>query len=478
MSHVFQPTDIIAVIGAGAMGRGIALVAAQAGHSVIVADLSDRALATASAAVSSDLIGLVVRGKVTAEEAAFIEARISWTTDYGQLAPARLVVEAIVENIHIKNELFQNIESIVGQDVIIATNTSSLSVTTLATDLMKPTRFAGLHFFNPAGVMKLVEVIAGAATAPDVIRNLTVLIASWNKIPVIVRDVPGFIVNRVARPYYSEGFLALAEGAASPEVIDHVLRTNGGFRMGPLELADLIGHDVNYAVAQSIYEAYDGQTRFVPQPIQSNLVAAGHLGKKTKRGFYDHELPVPPLKYLPEAKPCKVTLPDLQTAWAIEINGVHIQTGDGRSASRVSSELRKPVALIDWNRNPNVPSLAIAASDLGHDQALSAVSAMAAALGKKAVEIKDRPGLLVLRTIGQLANAAFDAVRDKVASPSDIDQAMVYGVNYPEGPLATAASFGHSRLEKALVHIAEETGEDMYLPGELLQRKEGKPYGT
>lgn len=464
----FDPSQTLAVIGAGAMGRGIAQVAAQAGYRVIVADLADSALESARLAVTADLAKRVSRGKLSESEAGAISARFHWTTDYGDLSAATLVIEAIVESPEIKGELFRRLETIVSPQTIIATNTSSLSVTALARDLVHPSRFAGLHFFNPATVMRLVEIVRGAATAPDVGQRLSDLMEQWQKVPVLVRDVPGFIVNRVARPYYAEGFRAVTEGVAPVEVIDHVMRVNGGFRMGPLELADLIGHDVNYAVAQSVYAACFGQTRFVPQSAQGDLVLAGRLGRKTRRGFYDYSQPTPTVEGMSRASVLAIAPPDLSTPWSVDVDGVHVQANDGRSALRISADLSKPVALIDWSRDlKSAATLAIAGSD---DRALDAAMRLAATCGKAAVTMADRPGLLSLRMVCQLANAAADAVRDRVATPADIDQAMVHGVNHPSGPLATSASIGHARVVAALTYIAEETGEAMYQPSEQLRR--------
>lgn len=449
--------DTVGVIGAGSMGRGIAQVIAAAGTPVTVFDVGPAILEAGREAIAKDLAAQVKRNRLSEGEAQAILHRIGWSSDYADLAGATLVIEVIIEDAGIKKALFRTIEAIVGPETILATNTSSLSVTALARELDRPQLFAGLHFFNPATAMKLVEVVAGAATAPEVIDRLLGMARHWKKNPVQVRDVPGFIVNRVARPYYAEGFIALGEGVAEPQAIDHVLKVNGGFKMGPLELADLIGHDVNFAVAQSVYAAYFGKTRFAPQLVQGDLVAAGRLGRKTGRGFYDYGQPLPEVAYM---------------------NGepkgghahVHVQQADGRSATRLASELNKPVALFDWSRDPAANSLAVSVSEQGRDAALSAALHHAAAQGKQAVLLADRPGMLAFRTVCQLANAAADAVRDRVASGEGIDQAMVFGANHPEGPLAAARRIGLGLVVSGLAFIAEETGDPIYQPGEGLRR--------
>ena len=449
--------DVVGVVGAGSMGRGIAQVVATSGTAVTIVDLDPAVLEAGREAITQDLAGQVKRNRLTETEAGAIAGRVRWSTDYRDLAGAGLVIEAIVENAGIKTGLFRTLEGIVGPDAILATNTSSLSVTGLGSGLDRPHRFAGLHFFNPATVMKLVEVVAGAATAPEVTERLIALAGHWKKNPVQVRDVPGFIVNRVARPYYAEGFLALGEGVADAQTIDHVMKVNGGFRMGPLELADLIGHDVNFAVAQSVYNAYFGKARFAPQLTQGDLVAAGRLGRKSGRGFYDYGRPLPEVTYL-------------SGEWDGDPAQAVLQQTDGRSANRLASELNRPVALFDWSRDPAAGTLAFSVSEQGREAALAAALDYARQRDKQAVLLADRPGMLALRTVCQLANAAADAVRDRVASGEGIDQAMRFGANHPEGPLATAAGIGADKVVSALAHIAGETGDPIYQPSEVLRR--------
>ncbi|GJL95129.1 MAG: 3-hydroxyacyl-CoA dehydrogenase [Hyphococcus sp.] len=481
----------VAVCGAGAMGAGIAQVAAQAGHTVIVLDQNDKALARGKATVAKGAAALLKRNKITEDEAAALEARVEWVLDVDALKDADLVIEAIVENADIKQSLFEKIEAI-NPNAVIATNTSSLSVTSLGARLMRPSRFLGLHFFNPAPIMKLVEVVSGADTDKELASSALSLMESWGKVAVNARDVPGFIVNRVARPYYSEGWRAYEEGAADAATIDFLFRDLAGFRMGPLELGDFIGHDINFEAARSIYEAYHGRTRFIPSLAQRQLVEAGRLGRKSGRGVYDYsegaEKPepnflesafkeagqitlstfAPALKQLLDHNNVDYTIDDEVQPDCLMIDGVQISFTDGFSAGEESDVSDCPVALLDWMRDPNAAtSIAFSASCEG---AREAVLKLAALCKKQAVQLTDRPGLVVFRTVCQLANCAADAVRDQVADADAIDKAMINGVNYPFGPFNCAREIGFSRVVHGLGSIASETGEDMYRPNEIMLR--------
>lgn len=461
---------IVGVCGAGAMGAGIAQVAAQAGHRVIVLDQNEEALGRGRETVAKGLGALVKRGKLAETEASAIAARCEWTLDIQALSGAGLVIEAIVENAEIKRALFRQVEEIAARDAVIATNTSSLAVTALAAGLKNPARYMGLHFFNPAPVMKLVEVISGAETDAALADSALQLMKAWGKTAVMARDVPGFIVNRVARPFYGEGWRALEEGAADAATLDFLYRDLAGFRMGPFELGDLIGHDINQAAAKSVFDAYFGRTRFTPSQMQGRLVAAGRLGRKSGRGVYSYtdEKAASPALTAPrggEADPSLMR--EVADKGEIDFDGVCILRCDGRPASRVAAESGKPVVVIDYIRDQAAAtSIAYAASN---EQADAAALAFASRCGRSAARLKDRAGLVVFRTLLQLANCAADAVRDQVASAEAIDTAMMNGVNYPFGPLDWARRVGFQRVNAALDAIAEETGEAVYRPGEWLR---------
>lgn len=290
----------VGVVGAGAMGAGIAQVAALAGHAVVLCDARADALPKARAGMEKAFARLVEKGRLTAEAAQATLARVRFVgpnalggPDLSALSGAGLVVEAIVEDIAAKRDLFARLEQVVSADTWLATNTSSLSVAAIGAALTRPERVVGLHFFNPAPVMALVEVVPSVRTRDGLAAEATALMRSWGKVPVTASDTPGFIVNRVARPFYGEALRLLEEGVASPATIDHAMRTVGGFRMGPCELMDFIGHDINFAVTKSVYEQTFHEPRYRPSLVQQRLVEAGWLGKKAGRGFYDHAQPMP-----------------------------------------------------------------------------------------------------------------------------------------------------------------------------------------
>lgn len=451
------------------MGAGIVQIAAQAGHRVIIFDQVEDALARGRATIASGLSALVKRGKISQTDAAAISARCAWTLDILDFSDTGLVIEAIVEDAEVKRALFQRIEETVSESAIIATNTSSLSVTSLAAGRKNAARYMGLHFFNPAPVMKLVEVISGAETDSALAASALALMTAWGKTAVMARDVPGFIVNRVARPFYGEGWRALEEGAADAATLDFLYRDLAGFRMGPFELGDLIGHDVNTAAAKSVFDAYFGRTRFTPSLMQGQLVAAGRLGRKSGCGVYSYtEETKPQPRFAAEPAPNKdlSLLEKARRGERIDFDGAIVMSSDGRPASLVAADAGKPAVVIDFIRDcAAATAIAFAASD---DRADGAALKFAARSGKAAVRLKDRPGLVVMRTLLQLANCAADAIRDQVADAGAIDIAMMNGVNYPFGPAAFAAEFGFHRVKNALDAIADETGDAIYRPGEWL----------
>lgn len=275
----------VAVIGSGTMGAGIAEVAASHGHQVLMYDIASDAISRAIDGIRQRLASRVTRGKLSADAGSQILARLLPVTDIEALAAADLVIEAASERIDVKKGLFAQLAQICPPQTLLTSNTSSISVTAIAADVHHPERVAGLHFFNPAPVMKLVEVVSGLATSPEVADALCELALNWGKQPVRCQSTPGFIVNRVARPFYSEAWRALEEQVASPEVIDSALRDGGGFPMGPLELTDMIGQDVNFAVTCSVFNAFWQERRFLPSLVQQELVLAGRLGKKAGRAF-------------------------------------------------------------------------------------------------------------------------------------------------------------------------------------------------
>lgn len=281
--------NTIGVIGAGTMGSGITQVAALAGYTVLLYDIEQSALERGIETIKKNLAKGVEKQKLTAEQSEKAESFIVTTLDFMQLQNSTTVIEAASERLDIKQALFKRLDELLPHESIIATNTSSLSITALGAATKRPDRVIGMHFFNPAHIMKLVEVIKGKETSHTTVSRITSLTKDLGKSPVLASDTPGFIVNRVARPFYGEALRLLGEGVAGIEEIDRIVKKSGGFKMGPFELMDLIGIDVNLSVSQSVYEQYFHEARYRPHPIQQQMVDANLLGRKTGKGFYEYE---------------------------------------------------------------------------------------------------------------------------------------------------------------------------------------------
>jgi 3-hydroxybutyryl-CoA dehydrogenase len=278
----------VGIIGAGTMGSGIAQVAATADCKVKLFDLNQEALDKAKAALEKILNRLIEKGRIDDAEKNRIQGNISYVSDMKSFSDADMTIEAIVENIDIKKKVFQELESIVSENCIIASNTSSLSIASIASSLDKPERCVGIHFFNPAPLMKLVEVIPAIQTSEATLKTSVDTIESWKKVVAVAKDTPGFIVNRVARPFYSESLRQYEEGVADFATIDWAMKEFGGFRMGPFELMDFIGNDVNYTVTETVFEAFYYDPRYKPAFTQKRFSEAGYLGRKSGKGYYDY----------------------------------------------------------------------------------------------------------------------------------------------------------------------------------------------
>ncbi len=509
MAQALEKGSTIAVIGSGAMGSGIAQVAAAAGYKVKLFDTRPEAVAKAVADIGKVYAKLVEKGRMTADAAAQASAHLHSVADLHQVADAALVIEAIVENLDVKRMLFADLENVVGDDCILATNTSSISVTAIAAKLRRPERLVGMHFFNPVPLMALVEVISGLATARGVADTVYATAAAWGKNPVHAKSTPGFIVNRVARPFYAEGLRLLSEQAADAATLDAVMREAGGFRMGPFELMDLIGHDVNFSVTQSVFNAYFGDPRFLPSVHQQEMVNAGFLGRKSGRGFYDYSegaVKAAPATEAPQPRPelvsisiepgvsrfvtdpmesrlksagCAIThrkaLPSAHHTEgpAFHCNGAAIFLTDGRSATERAAANKHPdTVLYDLVLDSSgATRIALARADQCSDAAYDAVVGLFQAAGFAVTRIDDVPGMVVMRTVAMLANEAADAVNQGVCSAEAVDIAMQKGVNYPRGPLAWADSVGIAHVVTVLSNLVAVYGEERYRVSPLLRRK-------
>ncbi|MBD2784567.1 3-hydroxyacyl-CoA dehydrogenase [Xenorhabdus sp. DI] len=517
--HLHGP---IAVIGAGTMGIGIAQVAAQAGHSVLLFDANREAAGQALDHLRARLHRRVEAGKADANATKALLRRITPVNSLHALAPCGLVIEAIVEQLDAKQHLFQQLESICSPQTLFASNTSSLSITAIAGVLSAPQRMAGLHFFNPAPLMKLVEIVQGLETSPQTVAMLNTLVTHWKKQPVICRSTPGFIVNRIARPFYAEALRALEEQIADPATLDAVLKESGGFSMGPLQLMDLIGHDINYTVTQSLFHAFYCDPRFQPSLRQKELVDANHLGRKRGRGFYLYDISPhdtkgnngkketqlqpkiapkhfhaktqkPPMRIKATghwaALPHFVALlqkPELQQQYGItfeesnndrfhcptlQIDDILLRLTKGRTCAQIADEIRSPVMQFDLSANHQSASIiTLSAACQNTPQQTAKVIGFLQSLGKQVILLPDYPALLTMRTVAMLCNEALDAVNKGIASAEDIDLAMRYGVNYPIGPLAWGEQLGWKHILTTLENLQKFYGEPRYRPAPLLRQ--------
>ncbi|MCH8985698.1 MAG: 3-hydroxyacyl-CoA dehydrogenase [Acidobacteria bacterium] len=494
---VLPPDTVVGVIGAGTMGAGIAHVAAAGGHRVILFDESDGVAADAIEAIVQRLVRSVERGRIDSEVADATEQNLRTASSVDDLAGCGLVIEAIVEDLETKQQVLARVEKLVTDDAIIATNTSSLSVTAIAAGLERPERCVGMHFFNPAPVMRLVEIVHGAETDPGVASTVFETVEAWGKTAVHANSTSAFIVNRVARPYYGEALRLLTEGVADVATLDAIYTDCGAWRMGPFTLLDLIILDVSLAVSKSVFVGTFGDPRFAPSNLQQSLVDAGHLGRKTGRGFYEYGPDV--------TEPLPVTAPDhgldrevvihgdpgalgaLVDRWTmrgisvthvagdgvISVGDIQLRLTDGRTATSLVDAGIAPVntVVMDWVHDWNTTSRAcIAASSTCSAESLGALVGALQAAGFRVSVVADTPGLVVARTLATLASVAGDTVLQGIATVEAIDTAMRLGTNYPSGPLQWTMRVGAARVIAVLDNLVAAYGEERYRASLWLRR--------
>jgi 3-hydroxybutyryl-CoA dehydrogenase len=496
--------SIVGVVGAGVMGTGIAQVAALAGHEVRLYNHRPEKALKAVADIGRALGRLVEKGRLDAAASDAARARLRAVAGLQELAGASLVIESVVEDLDVKRTVFGALEGIVDAGCILATNTSSLSVTAIGGLLSRPERLVGLHFFNPAPLMALVEVVRGLATDPAVADAAHATAAAWGKQPVHAASTPGFIVNRVARPFYGEALRLLGEGAGDAATIDAVLRDCGGFRMGPFEVMDLVGTDINLAVTQAVFEGFFNDPRYAPSVVQREMVSAGFLGRKTGRGYYRYgdaaakpmprtepPQPAPAIVHVAHASDplhdqlrarlqaagvtCEASglQSGLSSGGGFGVDGVRVALTDGRSATRRAAEEGHPDTVVfDLLHDPaNAPRIALARADQCADGPWRAAVGLFQAAGFTVTQLDDVPGMVVMRTVAMLANEAADAVNGGVCSAAAVDTAMRLGVNYPRGPLAWADAIGLAHVHAVLSNLADTYGADRYRISPLLRRR-------
>jgi len=485
---------VVAVFGAGTMGRGIAQVCAQAGIQTLLTDARPGAVKEALASIDKALDGQVSKGRMTAEAKQGTMSRLREFTSYDEAAAAGVVIEAIVEDLAAKRELFREMEKRVAPDAVLATNTSSLSVTEIAAGCAKPERVCGLHFFNPPPLMRLVEVIGGLRTEPALIPALVAFVKRINKHPVVATDTPGFVVNHAGRAYGPEALRIASQGIASPQEVDTLMKEAAGFRMGPFELLDLVGGDVTHAVMVSIYNQYFGEPIYQPSAQMSIRVAGGLLGRKSKQGFYNYDgaaqtsastvavsaQPVSSAAWVADedggrelAEWLQVAGVKTQLGGAPESDAICFVTPLGEDASGAAVRLK-----LDPKRTVAVDVLGrfsgrrtVMKTPLTTPETLGAAAAALSAGGHAVTAINDSAGFVVQRLLSMIVNVGTRIAELRIAAPGDIDTAVELGLNYPKGPLALGDALGPARVLAVLDGMHAVTLDPKYRASPWLRRR-------
>ena len=469
----------LGVVGAGPMGQGIAQIGLQSGLEVVLYDLNREALEKSAAQMFGFIEKLEGKGKLEAGATESARARLTLATGIADFARCEAVIEAIIERLEPKQALFAELETIVADGAILASNTSSLSIAAIAKSCRNKTRVCGLHFFNPVPLMKLVEVIVAPATSAEVADAATALTIALGKVPVTVKDGPGFLVNLQGRAYTTEGLAILQEGVAEPAIIDRIMREGAGFRMGPFELLDLTGIDVNYPVTTFIYEGYQHDPRLKTTTAHALMADAGRFGRKTGQGFHDYTENAPPPPPEPEASGRRLCprFAEPSPGWSMLGD---VETGDdvnliaplgedcASACHRLGLDPRRTVA-VDFTAAER-SHLTVMAAVGGRDMA-EAVADWLRGLGFAVDIIKDSPGFVLQRILAMVANLGCELAQIGVGAPADIDTAMKLAQNYPLGPLEWAEKLGLDTCHEILRQLQAITGSDRYRPSLWLRRR-------
>jgi 3-hydroxybutyryl-CoA dehydrogenase len=487
-----RPDLVVGVVGTGAMGRGIAQVTAQGGIKAILFDAAEGGAAKAKAGIVETLKGLVAKGRLTDADVAKAEGNLAVAGRLEDLKGCHIVVEAVFENLDVKRKLFGELEAVVAPETILASNTSSIRIASIARSLKHRDRVCGMHYFNPVPLMKLVEVIRAADTAQWVIDAMVALGKRQTRVPVVVGDTPGFLVNLGGTAIGTEGLRIYQEGRATVSQIDAVMRDTCGFRMGPFELMDLTGIDVNFPARNIIYEGFFHDRRMTPSPYHESLYAAGKFGRKTGAGWYDYD-----------AKGAKVDrgadhVPSVVPAASVVVMDSHNEKLVGLAVSSGAKALavddgRSPILVapigkdcttvaVERGLDPRRTVAVDLTGDIGKrltimtapgadDLVRDAAAAILARSGAKVTLIKDSPGFIAQRMCSMIANLGCEMAMIGIASAADVDTAMTLGLNYPRGPLALADWLGVRNCHEMLVQMQAITGDDRYRPSQWLRRR-------
>ena len=498
-----SPFERIGVIGAGAMGRGIVQLYAQAGIPVVVYDTQSDAVDAAMLYLRETFGKLHEKGRLSAAERDACLARVTAAGSLQDFAGCDLVIEAVIERLDVKRELFKALEAIVTPQCVIASNTSSLSITAIGAACAHPGRVAGYHFFNPVPLMKVVEVVRGARTGDAAIARLVQLTRHAGHAPVVCIDTPGFIVNHAGRGFGTEALKALGEGVADVPTIDRILREHvdfggQGFKLGPFELMDLTGLDVSHPVMESIYTQYYDEPRFKPSVIGAQRVAAGLYGRKTREGFYRYEAGVQQSVPEPDAAPApaglrvwiapgpsRAALADLVVALGAAVDDAAAPSTDarvllaplGEDASSAAAALR-----VDAGRAVAIDTLfpfaarackrrVLMTTPATSAQAREAAAGLFAADGAKVSVLRDSPGFVSQRVVAMIVSIGTEIAQQRIASPEDIDTAVRLGLGYPAGPLTMGDRLGAAKVLEVLEGIHRTTADPRYRPGPWLRRR-------